>query len=60
MNVRDQYSIERSGGSASVGLGIGVKDSDNRSAGYIAEYGNTCWEADILPEQARPGAMGPA
>ena len=29
--------------------GIEVKESDSRSARYIAEYGNRCWETDILP-----------
>ena len=30
-------------------LSIEVKPSDSRSAAYIAEYGDRCWEADILP-----------
>ena len=29
--------------------GIDVKPSDSRSASYIREYGDRCWEADILP-----------
>jgi hypothetical protein len=32
-------------------LSIEVKDSDTRSKSYIAQYGNRCWEADILPGQ---------
>ena len=30
-------------------LGIEVKPSDSPAAGYIAQYGNRCWEADVLP-----------
>jgi len=30
-------------------LGIAVKPSDSRAERYIAEYGATCWEADVLP-----------
>lgn len=30
-------------------LSIEVKDSDSRSTSYIAQYGDRCWEADILP-----------
>jgi hypothetical protein len=29
--------------------GIEVKESDSRSTRYIAQYGDRCWEADILP-----------
>lgn len=29
--------------------GIEVKRSDTRSENYVAEYGDRCWEADILP-----------
>jgi hypothetical protein len=29
-------------------LAIGVKPSDSRSKAYVREYGNRCWEADIL------------
>jgi hypothetical protein len=29
--------------------GIEVKDSDSRAHGYIEEYGDRCWETDILP-----------
>jgi hypothetical protein len=29
--------------------GIEVKESDTRSADYIAEHGDRCWETDILP-----------
>jgi hypothetical protein len=29
--------------------GIEVKVSDTRSADYIAEHGDRCWETDILP-----------
>jgi len=28
---------------------IEVKASDSRSKSYIEEYGNRCWEADVLP-----------
>ena len=30
-------------------LGIAVKPSDSRAKRYIAEYGDRCWEADVLP-----------
>jgi hypothetical protein len=30
-------------------LGISVKPSDSRSRSYIAQYGERCWEVDILP-----------
>jgi hypothetical protein len=30
-------------------LSIEVKASDSRSASYIRQYGDRCWEADILP-----------
>lgn len=30
-------------------LGIAVKPSDSRSKNYLANYGERCWEADILP-----------
>jgi hypothetical protein len=40
--VRDaELDIER--------LGIEVKPSDSRSAKYVADFGSTCWEADVLP-----------
>jgi hypothetical protein len=29
--------------------GIEVKPSDSRAANYMAQYGDRCWEADILP-----------
>ena len=29
--------------------GIEVKPSDSRANSYIAEYGECCWETDILP-----------
>ena len=29
--------------------GIEVKPSDSRAQRYIAEYGERCWETDILP-----------
>jgi hypothetical protein len=32
--------------------GIEVKRSDSRSASYIAQYGDRCWETDILPAAA--------
>jgi hypothetical protein len=31
-------------------LGIEVKASDTRSEGYVEQYGDRCWEVDILPE----------
>ena len=30
-------------------LSIDVKPSDSRSARYIEQHGDRCWEADILP-----------
>jgi hypothetical protein len=30
-------------------LGIDVKPSDSRAQTYVAEYGERCWEVDILP-----------
>jgi hypothetical protein len=42
-------------------LAIAVKPSDSRSKSYIAEHGNRCWEADVLPaaviEQALDGQV---
>jgi hypothetical protein len=42
--------------------GIEVKESDSRATRYIAQYGNRCWEADILPaatiEQAIDAEIG--
>ena len=39
-----------------------AKQSDSRSASYIAQYGDRCWEADILPgdviEQAIDADIG--
>ena len=29
--------------------GIEVKPSDSRAEGYIEQYGERCWETDILP-----------
>ena len=29
--------------------GIEVKPSDSRAAKYVEQYGNRCWEADVLP-----------
>ena len=29
--------------------GIEVKISDSRSKSFIKQYGNRCWETDILP-----------
>jgi hypothetical protein len=29
--------------------GIEVKLSDSRARAYIEEYGNRCWETDVLP-----------
>jgi hypothetical protein len=33
-------------------LGIAVKPSDSRSQSYIDQYGERCWEADVLPAAA--------
>ena len=33
----------------STALAIEVKPSDSRAKRYIEEYGNRCWEADVLP-----------
>jgi hypothetical protein len=30
-------------------LAIEVKPSDSRARAFVAEYGNRCWEADVLP-----------
>ena len=30
--------------------GIEVKPGDSRSKSYIAQYGDRCWEADVLSE----------
>jgi hypothetical protein len=38
-------------------LGIEVKESDSRSKAYIAQYGNRCWEADILPAATIQAAL---
>jgi hypothetical protein len=38
-------------------LSIEVKASDSRSARYIAENGNRCWEADILPATVIEAAL---
>jgi hypothetical protein len=37
--------------------GIEVKPSDSRAERYIAEYGNRCWEMDILPAAVIEGAI---
>jgi hypothetical protein len=37
--------------------GIEVKPSDSRAKGYVAQYGNRCWEADILPAQVIEQAL---
>lgn len=48
--VRDPaFDIER--------LGIEVKPSDSRSKRYVAEYGNRCWEVDVLPATAIEQAL---
>jgi hypothetical protein len=31
-------------------LSIEVKPSDSRSEKYVEQYGNRCWEVDVLPE----------
>jgi hypothetical protein len=42
LQVRDpELDIDR--------LAIAVKPSDSRAKKYIAEYGNRCWEVDVLP-----------
>jgi hypothetical protein len=42
--------------------GIEVKPSDSRAKSYIAQYGDRCWEADILSgatiEQAIDAEIG--
>jgi hypothetical protein len=30
-------------------LAITVKPSDSRATNYVADYGNRCWEVDVLP-----------
>jgi hypothetical protein len=30
-------------------LAIDVKPSDSRAENFIAQYGNRCWETDVLP-----------
>jgi hypothetical protein len=30
-------------------LAIAVKPSDSRAKKYVAEYGDRCWEVDVLP-----------
>ena len=30
-------------------LAIEVKPSDSRAKAFVAEYGDRCWEADVLP-----------
>ena len=48
--TRDQVRDNRADSGMSLeDLSIEVKASDSRSASYIAQYGNRCWEADILP-----------
>jgi hypothetical protein len=44
--VRDNDDVR---GNPLEDLGIEVRASDTRSEAYIEQYGNTCWEADILP-----------
>jgi hypothetical protein len=44
--VRDNNDVR---GNPLEDLSIEVKKSDSRSENYIAQYGNACWEADILP-----------
>jgi hypothetical protein len=39
-------------------LGIGVKPGDSRSRAFVARYGRTCWEADILPATEIEAALG--
>jgi hypothetical protein len=44
--VRDNVDVR---GNPLEGLSIEVKESDSRSKAYIAQYGDQCWEVDILP-----------
>ena len=41
-------------------LGIDVKPSDSRTKRYIADYGTTCWEADVLPASVIEAAINNA
>jgi hypothetical protein len=38
-------------------LGIEVKPSDSRAKDYVAQYGNVCWEADVLPASVLSDAV---
>jgi hypothetical protein len=37
--------------------GIEVKLSDSRARAYIEEYGNRCWETDVLPAATIESAL---
>ena len=52
--MRDQVDVR---GRPLERLGIEVKDSDSRSESYIAQFGDRCWEADILPGQVIEEAL---
>jgi hypothetical protein len=39
-------------------LAIEVKPSDSRAKAFVAEYGDRCWEADVLPASAIEAAVG--
>jgi hypothetical protein len=38
-------------------LAIEVKPSDSRAKAFVAEYGDRCWEADVLPASAIEAAV---
>ena len=38
-------------------LAIEVKPSDSRSKKFVAEYGDRCWEADVLPASVIEAAI---
>jgi hypothetical protein len=39
-------------------LSIEVKDSDSRSARYLEQHGDRCWEVDILPGEVIEARLG--
>jgi hypothetical protein len=57
--VRIGLTIEQVGtiDNARLRQGIEVKEGDVRSASYIAEHGERCWETDILPAAAIEAAL---
>jgi hypothetical protein len=44
--------------SARLREGIAVKPSDSRAERYIKQYGERCWETDILPASVIEQALG--